>query len=632
MKSNIHRYILALFLAVNCSCSKYLDIIPDNIATIEHAFAMRETAERYLFTCYAYMPFQSSIANTPGFSAGDEFWFHNDYQPQGWNIARGFQGVVSPYLNYWQGAAGGKDLYEGLRACNVFLENIMNVPDMADYEKRRWASEALFLKAYYHFYLVRMYGPIPIKRENLPVDADDELVKVKREPVDDVFTYIVELLEEAEDGLPDEIASEISELGRITKPISLSLKAEVLLTWASPLFNGNTDYANFKDKDGTLLFNQTYNPELWERALAASKEAVALCESLGYKLYEYNQSSLLHNVSDEIYTQMSIRNSVTERFNKEIIWGNTNSTSSAIQVQATPRGLDPGKLDNGGVAGNLAVPIKIAELFYTKNGVPISEDKDWNYNNRFGIRKATATDRYYIEEGYTTSALHFDREPRFYASLGFDGGKWYGQNRFNDEDTWTVYAKKGQAASTIVQHSHNATGYWPKKLVNYQNSIETGNTYTVENYPWPVMRLANLYLMLAEAENEVNGAGEAVYKYLDLIRTRSGLPGVVESWATHSKLPDKPTTQAGLREIIHQERLIELALEGQRFWDLRRWKKAVQELNKPITGWDLAQRTAEGYFRQKTLFTQTFNLRDYFWPVSEAELLANKNTVQNPGW
>src|SRR5690606_14110663 len=160
------------------------------------------------------------------------------------------------------------------------------------------------------------------------------------------------------------------------------------------------------------------------------------------------------------------------------------------------------------------VPIKIAEQFYTRHGVPISEDKEWHYNERFGIRKATANERYYIEDGYTTSALHFDREPRFYACLGFDGGKWYGQNRFNDQDTWTVYAKKGQAASTIVQHAHNATGYWPKKLVNYQNSIETGNTYTKEDYPWPVMRLANLYLMLAEAGNEANGPSETVYKYL----------------------------------------------------------------------------------------------------------------------
>jgi len=632
MKSNILRFVLIVCLAVNGACSKYLDIIPDNIATIDHAFAMRETAERYLFTCYAYMPLHSSIPNTPGFSAGDEFWFHNDYQPQGWNIARGFQGVVSPYLNYWQGSNGGKDLYEGIRACNVFLENIRNVPDMPDYEKDRWEAEVLFLKAYYHYYLVRMYGPIPIKRENLPVDAPDDIVKVKRDPVDDVFTYIIELLDEAAAGLPEVIPSDISELGRITKPISLAIKAEVLLTWASPLFNGNADYANFKDKDGSALFNQTYNPDLWERALVACNEAVELCESLGYKLYEYNQSSLIHNVSAEIYIQMSIRNSVAERFNNEIIWANTNSTTSTLQAQATPRGLDPSRLDNGGVNGNLAVPIKIAEQFYTRHGVPISEDKEWHYNERFGIRKATANERYYIEDGYTTSALHFDREPRFYACLGFDGGKWYGQNRFNDQDTWTVYAKKGQAASTIVQHAHNATGYWPKKLVNYQNSIETGNTYTKEDYPWPVMRLANLYLMLAEAGNEANGPSETVYKYLDLVRKRSGLPGVVESWAAHSRIPNKPATQNGLREIIHQERLIELALEGQRFWDLRRWKKAEQELNKPITGWDLAQRTAEGYFRQKTLFNQRFNLRDYFWPVSEAELLANKNTVQNPGW
>jgi len=87
-----------------------------------------------------------------------------------------------------------------------------------------------------------------------------------------------------------------------------------------------------------------------------------------------------------------------------------------------------------------------------------------------------------------------------------------------------------------------------------------------------------------------------------------------------------------LRKIIHQERLIELAFEGKRFWDLRRWKEAVNELNQPITGWDLDQESAEGYYRERLIFNQTFSTRDYLWPLNENALLANDKLVQNPGW
>jgi len=75
-----------------------------------------------------------------------------------------------------------------------------------------------------------------------------------------------------------------------------------------------------------------------------------------------------------------------------------------------------------------------------------------------------------------------------------------------------------------------------------------------------------------------------------------------------------------------------MIFEGQRFWDLRRWKEAPQELNKPITGWDVDQETAKAYYREKILFFQTFSLKDYFWPMRERDLIINKNLVQNPGW
>ncbi|WP_436489764.1 RagB/SusD family nutrient uptake outer membrane protein [Chitinophaga sp. ARDCPP14] len=615
------------------SCKKYLDIVPDNVATIDYAFRLRSTAERFLFTCYSYMPALGNFDGNPSNAAGDEYWLPVTNTSNAWQIARGNQNVVNCYMNYWQGTAGGKDLFEGIRQCNIFLENIGKVPDMESTEKERWAGEAKFLKAYYHFWLFQMYGPVPLIKNNVPVSAGEEEVYPAREPVDSCVNYIAKQLDEAAAQLPDKIENEVSELGRVTKAIALTVKAQVLVLAASPLFNGNSDHAGFKGPDGRLLFAQTNDPQKWVRAAAACKAALTLCESQGYKLYTFNPQFFQYKISDTTRIELSIRNAVCEKWNPEIIWGHTNSLAGSIQASATPRGLDPSKTANSATVGNIAPTLKIAQLFYTNHGVPITEDKTWDYNGRFKLRTGTHAYRYDLQEGYQTAALHFDREPRFYADLGFDGGIWYGQGLFNDNaNLFFVSSKKGQPASAQNQSSYSVTGYWPKKLVNFNNVIGDGTTYTIQNYPWPILRLANLYLLYAEAENEANGPSAEVYRYINLIRERAGLTSVESAWTNYARNPAKFTTKEGMRDIIQRERLIELAFEGQRYWDLRRWKKAVDELNKPITGWDLAQEDATAYYREKVIYNQVFTTRDYLWPIPESELLSNKKINQNPGW
>ncbi len=122
-------------------------------------------------------------------------------------------------------------------------------------------------------------------------------------------------------------------------------------------------------------------------------------------------------------------------------------------------------------------------------------------------------------------------------------------------------------------------------------------------------------------------------QYLNLIRERAGLSSVESSWTNFSTNPSKYTTKDGLRDIIRQERSIEMAFEGSRFWDLRRWKTAPQELSKAIYGWDIQQPTYEDYNRRVLLYSPQFIApRDYFWPIAEANLQVNPNLVQNPGW
>ncbi len=628
MKKNILIGIFSLvILCMVSSCKKFLDVVPDNVATIDNAFTMRSQAEKFLFTCYSYMPRDGNVDSDPAQVGGDEIWHAIYLSPGLFNIAMGFQNKVNPFGDTWG------SLYMGLRDCNTFLENIDKVPDLKETEKRQWVAEVKFLKAYYHFYLVRAYGPIPLIKSNLPVDADVNAVKVVRAPVDSCFSYIVKLLDEAYVGLPLIVNDPAKDLGRITQVIALSLKAQVLVTAASPLFNGNTDQAGLKNKNGTPLFSQTFSKEKWDSAAVACKRAIDLATQNGLKLYTYNPAFQQFKLSDTINTQMNIRGSITDKWNSEIIWANTQSNMTDLQNIVTPF-LDVRYLDQSSTQGRFSPPLKIAEMFYSQNGVPINEDKTWDYNERYTVRTAKDEDKLYVRKGSTTAVLNFNREPRFYADLGFDGGIWYGQGNFDDKKALSLFylqAKFKEVQGAGKPGHGTVTGYYIKKWVHYQNVINA-NGVTVTYYPWPIMRLGDLYLLYAEALNESAGPGPEVYKYINMVRERAGLKSVESSWTAYSTNPIKFTTQTGLRDIIHRERTIEMAFEAKRFWDLRRWKEASKELNTPISGWDVNQTTTDAYYKPKVIFNQTFGMKDYFWPIYDSNISVNTNLVQNLGW
>ncbi len=629
MKARVAMALLCVSVMLGSCMKGFLDIVPDNVPTLDHAFATRLEAEKYLFTCYAYLPKEGHPDINPAFNSGDEAWTYWPMQQDfialdPYYIARGIQNKANPYLNYWDGY-DQKSLWQGIRACNIFLENIDRVLELQPYEKARWKAEAKFLKAYFHWYLFRMYGPIPIVDKNLAIDAPPEAMKVYRQPVDSVVNYIVKVMDEvaAEEALPAKITSASTELGRITKVAALAIKARALVTVASPLFNGNNDFAGMKNNNGQVLFNPQFDDQKWVRAAEACKAAIDAAASNGVKLYYFN--SAVMQVDHFTQVELNIRNAVGEKWNSELIWGNTAGSIPTywLQTYACPQ-LDPNNF-NINLKAKLAPPMKIAEMFYTKNGVPITEDKTWNHAGRFQLRTATALDSG-IQEGYKTVGLHFEREPRFYADLAFDGSTWFMRN-----GTFNVQSKMDQYSGKKQSRIYSITGYYTKKIVNW-NLVFDKTNLTVESYPWPVVRLGDLYLLYAEALNETGNRTEAL-RYLNLIRERAGLKSVESSWTAYSSNPSKFTTKDGLRSIIQQERHIEMAFEGSRFWDVRRWKTAPLELSKAIYGWDIQQSTYEDYNRRVLLYSPQFIApRDYFWPIAEANLQVNPNLVQNPGW
>jgi hypothetical protein len=275
----------------------------------------------------------------------------------------------------------------------------------------------------------------------------------------------------------------------------------------------------------------------------------------------------------------------------------------------------------------------MAELFYTNKGIPIDEDPDWNYEGRYQLRVSTreAKNDYYIPLNEKTVALHFDREPRFYANLGFDRGYFELSNLTeNRGKSFTTFLK---ARNGEITNYGDPLGYYAKKLVAFESGSNAAGQYAMHSYLFPLIRLADLYLLYSEALNEVSDSPNAeVYKWIDQVRAVTGLKGVVESWK-ESIYPNRPFDKNEMRKIIQQERMIELSFEGQRFWDVRRWKRINEFWTTPSLNWNNRGRTAEDYYTiVRIREPRKVSVKDYLWPISLDDLRINRNLVQTWGW
>ena len=184
------------------SCNAFLDVVPDNVPVLDNAFSNQQEAEKVLFTCYSYLPGSGEPSGNIGMTAGDEIWLNmpNHLAAPAWDyIAKGIRSVDQAYPDFWRGSDYTYPMFTAIRDCNIFLENIEDqnkVHDLKPDMRARWIAEVKFLKAYYHFYLLRTYGPIPICDKNIPVSASPEDVQVKRDTFEDCVDYIVGLLDE----------------------------------------------------------------------------------------------------------------------------------------------------------------------------------------------------------------------------------------------------------------------------------------------------------------------------------------------------------------------------------------------------------------------------------------------------
>jgi hypothetical protein len=146
--------------------------------------------------------------------------------------------------------------------------------------------------------------------------------------------------------------------------------------------------------------------------------------------------------------------------------------------------------------------------------------------------------------------------------------------------------------------------------------------------------MADLYLMKAEALNELSGPSQQVWDAVNIVRRRAGIPDVETVWSNPAlaRTVNRHRDQLGMREIILEERGNELAFVGSRYWDMIGYKRAVNEFSKAILGWNTMGGGAQVFFNLEAKQSRRFTITNYLWPIDLNEINTNSNLIQNPGW
>lgn len=614
-----------------CSC-EYLDVVPEGKATEEDIWKTTEQADKFRYYLQTYMPNLIGYDWSPDQFAGDDFISGargTTYYFSSKSILYGEETSSKTYFGRWANSSTGGstnyDIYRGIRYCYYMLDNVYNVPVITHENADRYAGEAWFLIGYYHQCLLEYYGPVVLVKKFIPIDAPESEIFVPRTPYDECVNFIADCYDKAAGLLPETVPD--SEFGMPTKMAALSYKARLLLYAASPLVNGNPDYVGFNNPDGTPLMNTTYNPEKWKRAMDAAEAAIQLADKIGdnnsgkknYDLYTHLDSTL-----DEFKQgRKNYRDAfVEEPWNGQefIMAKGAQLGIEALQRYSGPRSI-PNDMSQGWKT-TLVPTMEAVEMYYTKNGLPLEDDpltKD--------------LDLYSVAPGDSTALLHRNREPRFYACIGFDRGTFE-----IDGKTITLQLRGGELHGSTLKETdeyQSCTGYVCQKWIHKSSYYNKSNkTYEYRHYAYSYLRLPELLLSYAEADFEYNGSlSSKSLQYINRVRARCGLPDFEESWALAGGIPSGNK----LRKVLHQERSIEFLFEGRRFHDLRRWKEAPEVMNKQPRSWNRDGKTLKDFYQvipaaQGGRVRVFESPKSYWLAIPLSEINKNPQLVQNPGY
>lgn len=629
----IYKYLSAAFICLSMSsCTDYLDIVPDEIPTDKDAFLDETAALRYIYSCYGYLPQPNNGPGSLDFMTGDEIitaFEHETFAA----FPKGNYTASNPVISYWN------TFFQGIRQCHIMLNNVETVPNLSQAQISRYQGEAKFLIAYYHYLLIRCYGATIIVDEEPSVSTPEEEYKA-RTPLDECVAYVCQMFDEAAALLPASCKG--SEYGRATSVIAKALKAKMLVYAASPLFNSNR-YASLENADGTKLFPQAYDASKWTKAKDALKIAIDAAVAAGHDQYT-GGIAYGNNMYPKDPVLRNLRYNFHDAGNPDIIWADCRDEGYyGLQNKSLPGQLDKADPKWNGVAPTW----NMLNRFYTKNGLPLDVDPEYNYSERNVMEIVTIDESHaqYGKVGAKTLRFNMNREPRFYAWVSFENGYYEISNSSNaggysnDEN----YDPDGRLVTSFVLGGNCSLGtdlqnlrtnnwapscYLNKKGVDPDYQVSSNNWWAPQ-YPWPLMRMADLYLLYAEACVECNDL-ENAKTYLNKVRTHAGIPTVEESWVT---IAGRTLDQNTLRDIVRQERMIELYLENQNFWDMRRWLLAEEYFDQKVRGLNNKATTIDELAQLMEYdFERKFGTHQYLLPIPLADVNRNPQVVQNPGY
>ncbi len=573
------------FMILVSGCKKFLDQVPDDRITIEEVFQKKQATEEYLANIYNHIREQGNQWTGNPFSGNtdelDVTWAK--YATYQLNI--GSWNPTSLPFDIWG------DQYRGIRSATYFINHIDGNEEILRLSGQQridqYKAEARFVRAYCYFALLRQYGPVVIlNNEEAAPDATTEDLQAPRSSYDECVDYIAGQLDSAAAILPSTPAED-RDYGRATKGAALALKARVLLYAASPAYNGNADFANFKNQDGKQLISTAYDGEKWKRAADANKAVIDLNF---YSLYK-------HASGDPVE---SYRGILLDAYNNENIFSRRSNNLTDWDIHSMPRAA-------GGWCG-MGATQEMVDAYFMKDGLPISISPQ------------------YSETGFTDGIynMYINREPRFYASINFHNRVIQGGNIINPRPL--NFLNGGTDGKYEGTEDYTRTGYLVWKNVSPNTNRITGQGY---NRPNVLIRLGEIYLNYAEALNEYdyNANQTEILKYVNLIRERAGIP----QYGTGADALPVPATQAEMRENIHQERRVELAYESHRWFDIRRWKIA-REVMKPVHGMDCNAKDEAGFFARTEVTPRQWRDAYQFYPIPQYEIDRGRLLIQNPGW
>ncbi|WP_246850002.1 RagB/SusD family nutrient uptake outer membrane protein [Rufibacter roseolus] len=444
--------------------------------------------------------------------------------------------------------------YRSIREVNYALANVDKVP-MSQSHKNLLVAELKFIRAFRYHDLIRNYGKVVL--------VGDKVSQLGEDFTDPALFQRAPLQESIAyataqlDQAAAALPAENSnswQKGRATKGAALALKSRLMLYAASPLYTQN----------GSTV--------TWPQAAQAAKDVMDL------NLYTL----------DPQYANMFINEAGSS---KEIIFAryyNLNSRHTALEIANGPNGYD-------GWGGNAPLQ-NLVDAYEMSNGKMISDPTS----------------------GYNPQNPYADRDPRFYATILYNGAQYRGRA----VETFTPGGKDSKDGPSNWNTSQ--TGYYLRKFMDDTNPIQ--NPWNVAGrQPWIYFRFAEVLLNYAEAQNEAVGPDATVYSAINMIRQRQAV-----------NMPPLPAglSQAEMRQRIRNERQVELAFEEHRFYDVRRWMIAEQTENTPAYGMEITRQGTNFVFNRKVaLEGRSFQNKHYWLPIPRAEIQASGNKLeQNPGY